>query len=74
MKPSNSTGPSVLWGTARLPGLGTLRAPGCVGLPRARPTIAVDENAAWPQDAALLAVDLATNAFGVLPMGGTKLG
>jgi hypothetical protein len=34
----------------------------------------VDENAAWPQDAALLAVDLATNAFGVLPMGGTKLG
>jgi hypothetical protein len=42
--------------------------------PRTASTVAVDEDAAPPQKAALLAVDLATNAFGGGPVRGTKLG
>jgi hypothetical protein len=37
-------------------------------------TVTVDENPTRPQEAALLAVDLATNAFGGGPVRGAKLG
>ena len=40
----------------------------------AAPTVAVDEDAARPQEAALLAVDLAADPFRGGPVGGAELG